>query len=259
VPNFPDPDSGGNLPKPDAHHLQNRSTEAAQVRGIFALFAEKGSLEGTREELQRRGWTTKSWVTEKQKRHAGAEFTEDTLRRLLANAVYAGAVCYRGHSYRGEQKRIVAPSLWKRVQQRLAFAETQAVSTKRTLKGALLTGLLYCGGCGKPLAHTANKRGARCYRYYVCRKGDCVERPVPAAAFEASVVEQLLRVTKSHGGGDVQRHLRKLDAEWRGLPVTERKATLLAVVERITYHSASGEVSIRLRAGKEKRHARARE
>ena len=66
---------------------------------------------------------------------------------------------------------------------------------------------------------------------------------------------ELLSVTKSHRAGDVPRHLRKLDAEWRGLPVTELKATLLAVVERITYHSASGEVSIRLHAGKEKRHA----
>ena len=239
---------------PYGGRLLVNEAEAGQVRAIFQLFAEKRSLAGTLQELQRRGWTTKSWVTEKQKRHAGAEFTEDTLRRLLANGLYAGVVSYRGHRYRGEQERIVAPSLWKRVQQRLAFAETQSVPKKPTL-GALLTGLLDCGGCGKPMAHTSNKRGDRCYRYYVCRNANCVGRPVAAAAFEASVLEQLSSLTKSHGGAGVQRHLQKLGPQWRLLPVAELKATLQAVVERLTYDSASGEVAIRLRASKEKRHA----
>jgi hypothetical protein len=105
------------------------------------------------------------------------------------------------------------------------------------------------------MAHTSNQRGDRCYRYYVCRNANCVGRPVAAAAFEASVLEQLSSLTKSHGGASVQRHLQKLGAQWRLLPVAELKATLQAVVERLTYASANGEVAIRLRTSKEKRHA----
>ena len=85
--------------------------EAAQVRAMFELFGENRSLPLTLEEVQRRGWKTKSWITEKQRRHGGGEFTDASLRRLLANECYAGLVAYRGQSYRGEQRRIIEPRL----------------------------------------------------------------------------------------------------------------------------------------------------
>ena len=60
---------------------------------------------------QRRGWTTKAWMTQGQKSYGGASVNERSLKRLLSNEVYVGSVSYQEKLYRGEQKGIVAPGL----------------------------------------------------------------------------------------------------------------------------------------------------
>src|SRR5579872_3644789 len=86
--------------------------EAERIEEIFDLFIERKSLDATVAELDRREWTTKSWVTRSNKPHPGTRFTPDSLRRLLQNETYLGKVFYRGQSYRGEHPRIVDPRLW---------------------------------------------------------------------------------------------------------------------------------------------------
>jgi site-specific DNA recombinase len=204
------------------------------VRTIFNIFAEKRSLALTLEELERRGWKTKSWVTEKQTQHLGREFTESSLLRLLANELYSGFVAYRGQSYRGEHRRIVAPGVWKRVQHLLLAPDPERRQEKRSEHRALLQGLLYCGRCGKPMSHTSTGIRARRYRYYVCRTSGCAGQSVAAAAFEASVMEQLEKTSRRSRGSVAQPG---------------------RLIERVTYDRSNGQVSLQLRARKEQRHA----
>lgn len=220
----------------DAHggKLVLNDSEAEQVRTIFKIFVEKRSLALALAEVQRRGCKTKSWVTEKQKQHVGREFTESSLRRLLADELYAGMVAYRGQSYRGEHRRIVTPGVWKRAQHLLLASDPERRQEKRNEDGALLRGLLHCGRCGKPMSHTSTERRTRRYRYYVCRTRGCAGQSVVAAAFEASVMEQLQK-TSGRSRGSVAQSAR--------------------LIERVTYDRSDGQVTLRLRAGKEQRYA----
>jgi len=173
-------------------------------------------------------------VTEKQKQHVGREFTESSLRRLLADELYIGEVAYRSQSYRGEHQRIIKAGVWKRVQHVLRASDAERPQTKPNDQGAPLRGLLHCGRCGKPMSHTSTQIRARRYRYYVCRTRGCGGQSVAAAAFEASVMEQLERTSPRSRGSVVQPG---------------------RLIERVTYDRSNEQVSIRLRAGKEQRHA----
>jgi site-specific DNA recombinase len=228
--------TGGYLPlgydlDPHGGKLVVNESEAEQVRRIFEMFADNRSVARTLEEVQRRGWKTKSWTTDKQRPHEGGNFTESSLRRLLGNGIYAGVVLYRGQSYRGEHRRIVGARLWKRAQQLLPTSDPARRQEKRNKHSALLQGLLHCGPCGKPMSHTSTKIRGRRYRYYVCRTRGCAGQSVPAAAFETSVAEQLART---------QRRTANLNRVEK-------------LIERVTYDRGTGQVAICMRAGKEKR------
>ncbi|MFY9724301.1 MAG: recombinase family protein, partial [Bryobacteraceae bacterium] len=62
--------------------------EAAQVRAIFGLFEETGSLQQTLAEIERRGWRLKSWTCKTGEFHTGGPFTLSALRRMLSNIIY---------------------------------------------------------------------------------------------------------------------------------------------------------------------------
>jgi site-specific DNA recombinase len=204
------------------------------------------------EELHRRDWQTKSWVTEKRKNHAGAHFNEHSLRRLLANELYTGAVDYKDRRYRGEQSRIVRATLWRRVQHLLARTPIAGIRKELNKAGALLQGILYCA-CGRRMAHTFTCRGERRYRYYVCRGRNCTGKSVPAAAFEASLLEQLRSVMRKNPGAKLRESLKTVTSQPQ--PAIEVLTRLRALVERVTYDQSSGEVLLRLRGSKEKSNA----
>src|SRR5580704_5187437 len=88
------------------------SSEAGRVQEIFELYRTHRSLAAVVAELAKRGWTTKSWKSRSNIRHAGHPFTKASVRMLLSNATYCGKVKYRGEVYQGEHKAIVEPALW---------------------------------------------------------------------------------------------------------------------------------------------------
>ena len=229
--------------------------EAEQVRSIFELFVETRSLAGTLEELRRRGWKTKTWLTEKQTRHAGADFTGGSLRRLLENELYTGAVQYRGHSYRGEHSRIVPPQRWRQVQRLLPAAATQQAHKDHDQRGALLQGLLHCADCERLMAHTATRRAGREYRYYVCRHRGCTGQSVAAGVFELAVVAQFRNLARQHGGAKLPPLLREWNLQAESFAPRELRPALQTIAERVTYQRSSGEVLIQLRGRKDKRDA----
>ena len=228
-------------------HLLVNEAEAARVRDIFELFIENGSLTRTLEEINRRGWKTKSWKTREGKEHAGRAFTEDSLARLLSNAIYAGSMRHDGKLYRGQHRAIVSERLWKRAN-RILTTIPKPARKERNKTGALLKGLLQCGGCGKAMTVTYTGKQQRRYRYYVCRSphdqaNACPKRYVSADAIERSVIEQL--------------GLARNGVKRCGDGFTDNGSKpLRSLLEAVVYDAATSEVTIRLLPAKGGRRGR---
>jgi site-specific DNA recombinase len=221
--------------------------EAANVRAIFELFIQNRSLTATLEEVNRRGWQTKAWKTQEGKEHAGRAFTEESLARLLSNAIYAGSIRHDGNLYRGEHRAILSERLWKRAN-RILTTIPKPARKERNKTGALLKGLLQCGGCGKPMAVTYTGKQGRRYRYYVCRSphdqaNENRKRYVSADVIERSVIEQL---------GLAKRGVKR-SAD--GFTYNGSKP-LRSLIEAVIYDGATSEVTIRLRPAKGGRRGR---
>jgi site-specific DNA recombinase len=91
--------------------------EADVVREIFRLYLERQSLIKLAQELNKRSWTTKSWVTRDGKKRYGKPFTKTNLHSLLTNVIYLGKVEHQGELYEGEHNAIIDEATWVRVQQ----------------------------------------------------------------------------------------------------------------------------------------------
>ena len=144
-------------------------------------------------ELARRRWKTKSWRSQNGTVHAGRAFAKASLRRLLTNAVYAGKVEHRGEIYAGEQASIVEPSMWQAVNAELRAGHRSGTGAIRAPQNALLSGLLLCKSCQRPMVPTYTAKPGRRYRYYVCQAArqngwsSCPTKSVPALMIEEAV------------------------------------------------------------------------
>lgn len=171
--------------------------EATRVRQIFELYLEYQSLLPTIREINRRGWTTKRWITKKGDHRGGREFTRNALYKLLTNNTYIGKIKYKDEVHEGEHVGIVPVELFNRVQNRLTNNGKAGGKTVRNRHNALLKGLLQCKACGRPMTHSYSSKGNKRYRYYVCgtamQKGwsECPSPSVPAGEIERFVVEQI--------------------------------------------------------------------
>jgi len=226
--------------------------ETEQVRAIYGLFAANRSLDKTLEQIEIRGYKTKTWTTRDDKVHAGRPFTEASLIRLLTNGLYAGMVNYKGKTYRGEQGAIVDKRLWKRVQEIVRKLPVQ--SKPRTSRAkTLLGGLFYCGLCSKPMAYTATVREQRRYEYYVCRtrSSGCSGCSISAPTIETSVMEQVVNALHQMRTGPGSTRACKLrqafGRDWRSLTREQLRDLIHSCVERVSYDGSTGRVSIKLR------------
>ena len=77
---------------PSGGRLIMNELEAKRVRDIFDLQRKYRSLTTVVNELERRGWRSKKWISKGGISHPGRVFTKTSLLRLLTNAIYAGKV-----------------------------------------------------------------------------------------------------------------------------------------------------------------------
>src|SRR5229473_1766673 len=126
----------------------------------------------------------------------GGPFALNSLRRLLTNILYTGAIRHKGQPYPGEHSAILAPGTWERVQSLITHPAAFAPGS-RNKHLALLGGLLYCESCAARMVYSHSRKNDRKYPYYVClnaqRKGwaACPGKSLPARAIEESVLKRL--------------------------------------------------------------------
>jgi site-specific DNA recombinase len=223
---------------PAGGRLLVNESEAERVREIFTLFEQYRSAILTLTEIDRRGWTLKRWTPKSGKFRAGAPFAQNSLRRLLTNVIYTGAICHKGHQYPGEQGAIVDIGTWKRVQALLKHPPAFAASRARNKHNALLSGLLYCDACGTRMVYSYSGKIDRRYPYYVClnaqRKGwaVCPAKSFPARHIEDSVLAQIQAKQLT-------------PIEWEQLDSVQRVAAFHRIVERVGFEGTTGRLSIR--------------
>jgi site-specific DNA recombinase len=226
---------------PGGGRLVVNEQEAERVRAIFALFEEHASALKTLTEIDRRGWRLKSWALKSGQLRTGGPFALNSLRRLLTNSLYTGAIRHKGRLYPGEHAAILAPGTWERVQNLISRPASFARGRSRNKHLALLSGLLYCESCGTRMVYSYSGKGDRRYPYYVClnaqRKGwaVCPGKSLPARAIEESVLGRIGEV--KHGVLD--------PAEWEQMDRTRQVEAIQAIVERIGYDGIAHQISIR--------------
>jgi len=172
--------------------------EAAQVREIFTLYLEKGSLQPVTSELAQRGWVNKRRVTKKGQQLGGRPFDKATLHVLLTNPILTGKIVHKGEVYNGEHEAIIEQEVFDQVQSLLSQNGRTGGAQVRNKYGALLRGLLKCKGCGHAMTHTfSSARKGRLYRYYRCVRAIksgaqvCGSGSLPAAEIERVVVDEV--------------------------------------------------------------------
>ncbi|HEX9749819.1 MAG TPA: recombinase family protein [candidate division Zixibacteria bacterium] len=176
--------------------------EAEQVREVFDLYLEKQSMLQVVCEINRRGWTTKSYQTKAGSHHPGALWDKSKLQRILTNVTYIGKTRHQGQIIDAEHEGIVDPAIFEQVQELIRENGNGSGGTVRNKHGALLKGILKCGQCGAAMAHTYTKKGNRLYRYYTCttyqKQGPdaCTTRSLAAQEIEDFVVEQIRRLAR---------------------------------------------------------------
>lgn len=183
-----------------ARRLAVNPEEAHQVRRIFDLYLDLGSMVPVLQELDRRGWATKRWTTGSGQIRGGKPFTKSLLYGLLTNAIYTGRVNHKGTFYPGEHEAIIERSTWEQVQDLLDRNGRANGGGAKNKYSALLRGLLFCEPCGAPMVHTYSCKGTKRYRYYVCYQAqqrgwkNCKTKSVSAPAMESAVLEAVRKL-----------------------------------------------------------------
>jgi len=243
-------------------------TEANLVRDIFVRYAEHGSAALLVRQLQIEGHTTKSWVTQTGKLHAGRIMDQQYLFTLLRNRLYLGEMVHKGNVYPGQHHSIICQSLWDDVHA-IIEKRKQGPRVRHTDNPALLSGLLYTADGERMLPTFTQKKSGKRYRYYVPylnkRRGAGTSAStmgtMPAAEIEAAVlarVHQTLQspemiiatwqATSSMRDGAhldepvVVLAMNQISQVWEHLFPVEQHRILRLLVERIQLHSDGLEI-----------------
>jgi site-specific DNA recombinase len=228
---------------PAGGRLVVNEEEAERVRAIFTLFEESHSVLLTLAEIERRGWRLKSWTRKTGQFRAGVPFATNSLRRLLTNILYTGAIRHKGQPYPGEHAAILAPGTWERVQSLITHRATLERAGSRNKHLALLSGLLHCESCGTRMVYSYSGKNDRKYPYYVClnaqRKGwaACPGKSLSARAIEESVLKRLRDAQPARFGA----------SEWEQLDRRQQVAAMQTSIGRVGYDGAAKQISIRFR------------
>jgi site-specific DNA recombinase len=182
---------------PKGGRLLVNAEEAKQVRQIYGMAADAASLEAVVAQSALRGYQTKAWSSRSGRPHLARPFGRMTLRHLLSNVLYKGAVSHKGMLYAGEHEAIVDAELWEKVNVQLVLRSAGQRGKRHGHQTAPLSGLLYCTECSSALQPTFTTRHGRRYQYYSCQAArrktakPCSQMPVGAKELETFLLRSL--------------------------------------------------------------------
>ena len=189
--------------------------EAEAVRIIFRMYLQDAGYTAIIEELNRGGYLTRR----------GRPFGKNSIYEILRNEKYAGVYVWNrlapadpdGHVSRRRLKprsewvyvengmpRIIEPEDFRRAQKEMEKRRHKS-GRQRAKVFYLLSGLVYCGGCGGPMSgevrrYKSHHKDPVEYRYYACTTkkrmhsaGDHV-RSIPADKLESAVLQYLQNI-----------------------------------------------------------------
>ena len=257
---------------PEGGRIVVNEAEAKRVRRIFALHAEHETVTHTLQDLNARGWFTKTWTTRAGHVREGTEWTNHTLRKLLANPIYIGRVKLKGQVFDGEQPAIVDPDVFEHAQELLSRAtRKQGKSRGGVPSNALLARLLRCAPCNEAMTPCYTRRSKKVYRYYLCRTAEkkgwaaCPHPSVRTHEIEALVIDQIRAIGRDATlrarvldavreqdpevhAADLRRALTLFDPVWEILHAREQARILKLLIESISFDGAAGTAVVAFRA-----------
>jgi hypothetical protein len=184
-------------------HLLLHPEDAEQVRNIYRLYIEAGSVSKLRQTLEQKGVRSKKRVSRTGRASGGLPISRGALYELLQNRIYLGEITHKGISYPGKQPAIIDQELWDRVQDQLKANLQAPMRRPRVTEQSILMGLLRDDKDNRFTPSHTNKKGQR-YRYYVSqavikKAGKTTAGParVPAQEIEDMVVSQLTSLLQS--------------------------------------------------------------
>ncbi len=151
----------------DRRLVVNRA-EAATVKQIYERYLELGSVRLLKQDLDRRGTSSKIRISMKGLKSGGRSFSRGALYELLANPIYIGEIRHKRERHLGLHDAILDRDLWERVQQQLREQAAQRGKRPTKAGSSPLAGLLF-DQSGEPLYAQCTAKGARRYRYYVSK------------------------------------------------------------------------------------------
>jgi len=193
---------GYNRPREGTHKLLINEAEAENVRAIFELYLELGSVHALERELIKRKIHSKRRETLKGNVIGGTPFSRGALFHLLRNQIYIGRIVHKDETFEGEHDAIIDQELFNQVQAKLDSQKRRAskAADQRSAK-APLTGKLF-DASGAPMTPTTSYgKTGRKYRYYVSAPlqqgykpsaGEKIER-LSAPAIEKIIAEAVGR------------------------------------------------------------------
>lgn len=182
--------------------------EAVIVQHIFTEYLKLGSLRKVIELLNREGHRTKRRISKQGVVRGGKKFTLENVRRILRNKAYVGILQVNKKYQHVDQDSLKETQLysevkatWEAIVPEQLFDKVQTVLDEgnatrhnvvaRRKHNYLLSGLMYCGKCLKPMkTDSTTKPGEVRYFRYVCKTPECTGS-VPASEIEETVIKSV--------------------------------------------------------------------
>jgi DNA invertase Pin-like site-specific DNA recombinase len=235
-------------------HLLLHPEDAEQVRNIYRLYIEAGSVTKLREVLEQKGIRSKKRVSRTGRASGGLPISRGALYELLQNRIYRGEITHKGISYPGKQPAIIDQKLWDQVQDQLKANLQAPMRRPRATEQSLLMGMLYDDKGNRFTPSHTNKKGQR-YRYYVSQaiiknpgKGSSGPVRMPAQEIEDLVVSQLTSLLQSpqnlldlFGTAQIEQLVRA-SREWTNASSEKMQAFLKSAVRRVAVRKDSVQI-----------------
>jgi DNA invertase Pin-like site-specific DNA recombinase len=163
--------------------------EAETVRHIMQRYLTSRNVAELRDELARRGITSKRVISRRGNVRGGGPLSRGALHYLLSNRTYIGEVVHNGKVWPGEHEGIVDRELFDAVQAKLAQRTNQPLAPGARRCVSLLAGMIR-DEHGRPMSPVHTRNHGRRYRYYASNRADDASVPalrLPAGELDAAV------------------------------------------------------------------------